>query len=153
MSLDYPEDQLASEVAGEVVRYRQSMWQAGKWLALLRSPSGWRRLMTVAANFLAWNGGKLLRIFGRVLRMPLDKDLHASLLRIAERRRTILHFIFAKKDPGQLFMSEQAPGAMRRMLRSGAMTLDVIDDANHTFSTFKSRQQLMDALARLLAQP
>lgn len=152
LSLDYPDEQIASDVAGEVVRYRKSMKSMGKWLELLGSLAGWRRLATVAVNYLAWNGGKLLRAVGRLLHIPLKKDLHSTLLRIAQRHIK-LDFIFAHSEPGQLYMAEQAAGARARLLQSGAMTLNVIEDANHTFSTHKSRTKLMNALAQLIDKP
>jgi pimeloyl-ACP methyl ester carboxylesterase len=149
LSDDYPEDMLPSNVAEEVVRYRSSLRNLDKWLSLLSRPAGWLRLAEVARNYLTWNLSKLQRAVFRVLHLPVSKDLHSALMGIA-RRGIRMDFIFAQSDPGHLYMSEQAAKAQVQLVAKGVMSMDLIPDANHTFSTFQSRQRLMDTLQRLI---
>ncbi len=149
LSDDYPEDLVPSKVAGEVVRYRSSMRSMDKWLTLLSSSVGRRRLREVAHNYVVWSWGKVVRTLARWLRFPLDKDLHTVLMRIA-RKGIGMHFIFAQSDPGHMYMSEHAARAQARLIKSGDMTLELIPHANHTFSTHRSRSRLLSVLQHLI---
>jgi alpha/beta superfamily hydrolase len=149
LSDDYPEDMLPSNVAEEVVRYRSSLRNLDKWLSLLNHPAGWLRLAAVARNYLTWNLSKLQRAVFRALHLPVSKDLHSALMGLA-RRGIRMDFIFAQSDPGHLYMSEQAAKAQAQLIAKGIMSMELIPNANHTFSTYQSRQRLMGTLQRLV---
>lgn len=76
---------------------------------------------------------------------PLREDLSADLERIARRGRPLTCF-FASADPGWGLMTFQARHKVDELRASGALSVTILDDADHTFSFRVPRAKLMAAI-------
>jgi len=61
-----------------------------------------------------------------------------------------LHFVFASGHPGHSLLRAQAGRALHRLAGSGALTLDFIDGADHTFTQLEARERLVVLLDSLV---
>lgn len=151
-SLDYPDQLPESFMAEEVVRYKQSVRSVRKWVQLLSTVAGWRRLLQVVRQWISWHVRKNLREAARRLGLPLDKDLHGELLSVA-KRRVRQHFIFATSEPGQVYLFEHAARAVEQLKRQGHISIEYVPEANHSFSIYASRLKLIDLLCERVENP
>jgi hypothetical protein len=131
----------------DMVQYRRSMRDPRRWLKLLRGDVNMGRLMVVIASqsrteVRAWidalaeaalpNGGpRLSRDLKRLFAMGRRLSLYVS-----------------EGDPGRDILLAGAKLTARRALRDGRIRLQMIPDADHTFSQWKPRR---DVIGRLLA--
>lgn len=140
--------------------YLASALQPAKWLKLL---SGKSRIGLVGAMKLLWQRFGRKSLFRRSHRKncatpsgvshahPQTQDLPADLKRIVKNGRK-LSLIFATGDPGYSILLRQARRRTQSMLRSAQLDLTFIDDADHTFSRQRPRQQLIDHLVNHLTR-
>lgn len=151
-SLDYPDQLPESFMAEEVVRYKQSVRSVRKWVELLSTAAGWRRLVQVVRQWISWHVRKISREAARKLGLPLDKDLHGELLSVA-KRRVRQNFIFASSEPGQVYLFEHAASAVEQLERQGDISIEYIPQANHSFSIYASRLKLIELVCELVEKP
>jgi hypothetical protein len=90
-----------------------------------------------------------LRVLARTLGMPLRDDLPSELHSVA-RADIQLQFIFAQLDPGHELLKTLAGSTARRLESKGAIRIQTIADADHTFTDRGARAQLVTAIAELL---
>ena len=80
---------------------------------------------------------------------PRRQNLSADLKQIASQDRFIRMF-FATSDPGYPLLMHQAAQTVRKMRRSGRLSIEFLDQADHTFSRDHARQRLFDAIRSAL---
>jgi len=129
----------------DMVQYRRSMRDPRRWLKLARGDVNVRRLLVVIAaqartEVRAWidalaeavlpNGGP-----------RLSKDLKRL---FAMRRRLSLYV--SEGDPGRDILLAGAKLTATRALRDGRIRLAMIPDADHTFSQWKPRREVIGRL-------
>lgn len=147
MSLAAP----AYQDIGRIMRLRHARLSATRLRHLVASPAMLQDMLRTLARDLLRRARSAAREVARTLRVPLQDDLAAD-LRMAAAHGTRMHFVFASTDPGYALLCEQAGRQLRRLLASGAATIDFIEAADHTFTPPGAQAALISLLARLLAQ-
>lgn len=137
------------KVHAAAAAYKQSLLSPGKWLKLLSGRANLRVLIRVVLHRLWMRLAHHGRDVGRLLRVPLQNDLGAELKRLAA---TGLHpqFIFAQGDPGVALLAEQGGLTVGRLARQGQIGVHHIDRADHVFTDFHARQELVALLNQCL---
>jgi hypothetical protein len=119
----------------DAAAYKRSAKDPKRWLKLLRGDVNMKRLLEV-----------IIADVRNKLRFREDPRLSSDLRKlIHEFKRPITMFI-AEGDPGRDILLAGAPRTARRALRSGHMRVEMIPDADHTFSQFKPRRELLGKL-------
>jgi pimeloyl-ACP methyl ester carboxylesterase len=144
-----PLDFAAFRVTEDANRYKQNLRSAESWKKVLRGQVDLSRVARVVAarakDALEHRGRDLLR---RVI--PLPDDLGSELLALA-RKGTRMRFIFAAGEPGRDMLAEQGGSAVTRLERAGKLSIDVIPNADHTFTPRWSHSLFLAAIARALS--
>jgi alpha-beta hydrolase superfamily lysophospholipase len=139
MSLDT--NRLYEDVAG----YKKSMKDPKRWLKVLRGEVDLVRAAKVGASH-AW---EVLRTRAKhvaeILHLTKDTRLTRDLKRLLKTRH--LSMFISEGDPGRELLMRDAKRTATRALRDGRIELQMIPDADHTFSQWRSRR---DVLGRLL---
>lgn len=135
-------------------QYRQSM----------RTWSSWKKLLTGKVNVLAvartvaGRGVRAARSWIGAVRHALGVDrqdadnLRRDLERLVERG-VKMSFFFAESDPGFDLLMLEAGNVVRRLERSGRLSIEIIEGADHTFTPFPPRRELADRLTATLTAP
>ncbi|MFO0618251.1 MAG: alpha/beta fold hydrolase [Polyangiaceae bacterium] len=148
MPLDIP----AHKITAEAKRYSTSMFQVESWKKLLRGDVKVR----VVAEILGKRAAGIVRERGReVLRrleVPLERDVASALVK-AKKQGTEIAFVFAKSDPGHDILVGEAGGTLTRLEREGAVSVDVVDGPDHTFTPVWSHAPLLRLLTNLTERP
>ena len=124
----------------DAAAYKRSARDPSRWLKLLRGEVNMKRLLEV---IIAEARDKL--------RFREDPRLAGDLRRLQGLNRAVTFFI-AEGDPGRDILMAGAPRTARRALKRGNMRLEMIPDADHTFSQFKPRKDLLGRLNAHLAR-
>ena len=80
------------------------------------------------------------------LRLREDPRLSGDLRKLCEHLNRPVTFFIAEGDPGRDILMASAPRTARRALRRGSMRIEMIPGADHTFSQFKPRKDLLGRL-------
>ncbi|WP_440224176.1 hypothetical protein ACQQ2N_02915 [Dokdonella sp. MW10] len=138
-----------ARVIGEAARYR----------ALLRTWSGWRKLLrgrvdvVAALRVVARRASMLARARGvgllRLLHVPMRHDL-AGDLRALVRRGVRVDFLFAEGDPGHDLLSEQGGRMVAALVARGAIGVALFEGSDHTFTPRASQDALVAAMVGLV---
>jgi hypothetical protein len=114
-----------------------------RWLKLLRGDVNTKRLLEAVCS----------EIRNR-LRFRDDPRLSSDLRRLMDEFNRPITFFIAEGDPGRDIVMAGAPRTARRALKRGRMRFEMIPGADHTFSQFKPRRDLMGRLnAHLSRRP
>ncbi len=144
-----PLDYAGFRVTGDAQRYKQAMRSADAWKKLLRGDVDLRRvartITTRVKQALEHRGRDVLRR----LRVPLPEDLGSELLALGRKGATI-KFVFAGSDPGHALLTEQGGSAVPRLERAGMLSIEMIADADHTFTARWTHPLLVAAVIRAL---
>jgi hypothetical protein len=145
MSLKYPEHR----VADDIVRYRTNAFRLAAWLKLLRGGVNLWELSHVMARRAHTVALTPIRAAARLLNIRLGDDLPTEIRAIA-RRGIRLQFVFAERDPGVELLRILGGATVRKLNTSGALGIQTIEGADHTFTTHAMRAALLSALDRSL---
>lgn len=148
MSLKYAEHR----VAGDIVRYRTNAFRVGSWLKLLRGKVSVWELSQVLARRMRTLLLIPIRAVARLLGTPLKDDLPAE-LRAIVRHGIQLHFVFSATDPGHDLLTTLGGRTVSQLSHRGALKIQTIDGADHTFTAAAARAALIGALDRTLHDP
>lgn len=136
----------------DAIAYRKSMRDPGRWLKLLRGDVNFARIFTVIGEqarsraLSLWHAA--CERFAPSHAPPLARDLRRML---GEGRR-IAVFV-SDSDPADEILMAGASYTVTRAMRDGTLTIDVIADADHTFSQLAPRRELMRRLVAQLQRP
>ncbi len=136
-------------IADDIQRYRTNAFRLDSWLKLLRGEVNLLELSRVLARRMQSRAIVPLRVVARALGMPLRDDLPSELHSVA-RAGIQLQFIFAELDPGHELLKTLAGSTARRLENRGAIRIQTIAAADHTFTDRNTRAQLVTAIAELL---
>lgn len=122
-------------------------WRApasGALQKLARGQIPWRRVAQKAR-------GMLLHLLQLARAKALGRghgfsELGAQLL-AAQQHGIALHFVFAVGEPGLDMLLQQSGAVLQQVLDAGAVSIDSIADADHTFTRLEARERLLGALA------
>jgi alpha-beta hydrolase superfamily lysophospholipase len=137
------------EVVELADKYRDMLFTLQPWQRLWRGELHLSLIATVAWRWLLRWARRALREVGHALRLPLKDDL-AHELRMAARARVPLHFVFAAQATGYTLLREQSGGALARMLAQGAVSVDFVPGADHTFTRAQARERLVGVVDGLM---
>lgn len=121
--------------------YKQSIRSAEKWKGLLTGKTS----VSGAAGFVGRRMLLLLRNLMRdlsALGMPERTRLAKDLRSLAEGRAKVA-FVFASTDPGLDIVKSDARKTLKACQKRGALRIDLIDGADHTFSRLAARTKLV----------
>lgn len=94
---------------------------------------------------LAKTTGQKIASIGRGARhSELGAELHA-----AHQHGIALRFVFSVGEPGIDMLRQQSAGALEDMVQRGAVSIDYITEADHTFTRMDARERLMATLNTL----
>lgn len=134
-----------------VNRYRRGIFSLTPWSRLLRGQLDLPTILLAIAHHLRSLVEHRLREWARMLGWRLQQDL-ATELRLAVERGTRLHFFFSEHDPAYEMLVRQAGSTVRRLHSQGSLTLDVLTDADHTFTPYAARERLVALLEQSIIQ-
>ena len=140
------EDQPQHRVSSEASRYRRVALRLSSWRKLLRGEVQVRAALGILANRALHLGDSAYRNARRTLGIPVRDDLGAQIRAVAAQDIR-LRFIFSASDPGHAMLQEQAGGEVRQLQRRRLLTIDMIDGADHTFTSRCSQQALLQLLS------
>ncbi|HEX3096616.1 MAG TPA: alpha/beta hydrolase [Usitatibacter sp.] len=131
----------------DMVQYRRSMRDPRRWLKLARGDVNVRRLVEVLASqsrtyARAWADALAEAVFPRA-----GPRLSRDLRRLFAMERRLALFV-SEGDPGRDILMAGAKLTATRALRDGRIRLQMIPEADHTFSQWKPRR---DMVGRVLA--
>jgi pimeloyl-ACP methyl ester carboxylesterase len=148
MSLKYPEHR----VAADIMRYRTNAFRLAPWLKLLRGQVDLTELSLVLLRKTRALALTPLRAVARTLRIPQRNDLPTELNAIVGAGIR-LNFVFAENDPGQELLSSLGGPTARRLRNRGAIGVQIVGGADHTFTDRAARAMLVAALDGALSEP
>jgi dienelactone hydrolase len=138
-------DQAAVIKTGAVYGERMRSWKHWKKLLTGKADIGWiaKRVALRVMFGLAGTARRLLRL----LNIRLSNDLGRELQRIAARG---IHtsMVFSRGEPGIQLLTMQAGSAVRRL--GDRFHMQIIDNADHTFSRSAARAVLQEVLSNEL---
>lgn len=130
----------------DMVQYKRSMRDARRWLKLARGDVNFRRMAEVLASQARTHARAWADAFTEALwpsRAPrLSQDLH----RLFAMGRRLSLFV-SDGDPGRDILLAGARLTATRAIRDGRIRLQMIPQADHTFSQWKPRRDLLARLA------
>jgi alpha-beta hydrolase superfamily lysophospholipase len=125
----------------DAAAYKRSMKDPKRWMKLLRGDVNVKRLMEVVAaearDKLKWRE---------------DPRLSSDLCKLVDEYKRPITFFIAEGDPGRDILMAGAPRTATRAMKKGAMRIEMIPGADHTFSQFKPRKDLLGRLNAHLSQ-
>ena len=145
MSLDYP----PHRVVADAQRYTSSIMNLQSWKKVLRREVRLEPVVQVVLRHAASRATRYIRDAARAAGRPLPEDLGADLNLIAGRGARV-RFVFAAGDPGEDLLRLQGGSAVGHLRRKGALSVDVIDGPDHTFTPVWSHSILGDRLTAIL---
>ncbi len=146
-----PLDFAAFRIASDTRRYRRSVRSSESWRKLLRGDVDLVRATRVLATRVQTAVEHTARDAFRRLHVRLRDDLGSDLSTLA-RRGVAMHFVFAANDPGRAMLFEQGGSVVTRLERAGALTIDIIPNADHTFTPRWSHPVLISTIVRALTR-
>lgn len=141
-----------SKVVAESARYGRRAFELSAWLKLFQGRVAYRRLLQVMSRRLMqvlWRG---LRSGSAAIGLPIRSHLDRTLAAAAAQGVT-LHFVTADSEPGLAMLREQAGDTAAQLQLCGQLHVSVIADADHTFTHFHPRQQLLAQVSGALRAP
>jgi alpha-beta hydrolase superfamily lysophospholipase len=148
MSLTAP----AYQDTAEVMRYKRTALSVTSVRKLLTGKVDLRHLAGTLGRYTIRHVHQAARAAGRRLGFSLQDDLVAELRQVADRG-TKVHFVFSTTDPGYALLRQQAAAEVRRLQRSGALTVDFVEQSDHTFTPRAAQEVLLSLLGRIFAAP
>ena len=135
----------------DAIAYKKSMKDPARWLKLLRGDVNFRRLFDVALSYPRDYARKGYDALRETLTPDRGPPLARDLRRLAAMRCPVT-VVIAEGDPGRGLLMSGAPRTAARQLRSGHVRLEMIPAADHTFTQWKPREDLIGRLAAHLGR-
>ena len=136
-------------IANDMQRYRTNVLRLDSWLKLLRGGVNLVQLSRVLSRRLRSVALAPLRTVARTLGIALENDLPSE-LRSVVRAGIQLNFVFADRDPGRELLNTLGGSSARQLLDQGAIRVQTIAGADHTFTDRTARAQLVATVIELL---
>ena len=129
----------------DMVQYRRSMRDWRRWLKLARGDVNFRRLAEVVASQARTQAHAWANAFLEAFVPERGPRLARDLRKLFAMRRRVTLFV-SEGDPGRDILLAGAKLTARRAIRDGRIRLQTIPEADHTFSQWKARR---DVIARI----
>jgi alpha-beta hydrolase superfamily lysophospholipase len=139
-----------NKAASEVARYRQALLKAESWKKLF---TGGVKLGTASRifkkRFVDFSVSQGRRV-ARRLHVPLENDLSTELSAVAKHRIHV-RFVFTDGEAGEQLLTELGGSTVGRLQKRGAIAIDRVRGADHTFTAVWTHRVLTDRLDEWLA--
>ena len=122
----------------DAAAYRKSMRDPNRWLKLLRGDVNFRRLYEVMDTQIVTVVRSYWRSLCEMLIPSAAPRLSRDLTRLLDSGRQVAFFV-SEGDPGRDILIAGARRMATRALREGRIHLETIPEADHTFSQWKPR--------------
>lgn len=129
----------------DAAAYRRSMRDPARWRKLLRGGVNVRRLAEVLVAQAKTALRTRVETLGEMLGAGGGSRLSRDLRKLLGMRRPVAFFI-AEGDPGRDILMAGARRTATRGLKSGALSMEMIAGADHTFSQSAPRRRLVERL-------
>lgn len=126
------------------------MKDPARWRKLLRGKVNLARIAKVGLNHVRSILASKAKNLGEILGLGTDSRLSKDLKKLLARRRVAI--FVSEGDPGRDILMHNARRTATKALRSGALELQVIPGADHTFSQSQPRRDLIQRLVTHLTQ-
>jgi len=147
MSLD---EKLADQrVIAGAAYYRKNVFSAETWRKMFRGEVNVLNVAQVVLSRFYVSFRHTMRDVARVLRLHLDDDLGRELEHVAGRGTNMV-FVFADHEPGIELLRLQGGSTVGRLRGRHKLEVKIIPGADHTFTGWAARQQLVAYLAAAL---
>jgi pimeloyl-ACP methyl ester carboxylesterase len=146
-SLAFPE----YRVAQDVMRYKTNAFRWESWKKLLTGGVNLLELTQVLLRRIVSATMNFLKDLLRRLRIPLPDDLGTELAAIAKRDISLL-FVFAMGEPGIDLLKSGGGSLVQRLRARRKLSIELIDGADHTFTSRDTRDRLMNVLSSHVRQ-
>jgi|CXWL01.1.fsa_nt_gi alpha-beta hydrolase superfamily lysophospholipase len=140
---------MENDVLEVASKYRSTLFTTGPWLKLLRGQLDFRIVIQVVYRRFADMLRDELRELMRLVGIRLGGDLAAELMATVNQG-TSLRFVFAATSPGHALLRRQGGRIVKRLLDRGDLSIDLVPDADHTFTHLAARARLVSLLERLM---
>jgi hypothetical protein len=130
-----------------MVQYKRSMRDPRRWLKLARGDVNFRRMAEVVVSYVRTQAHAWTQALAEAFVPERGPRLSRDLRRLFARGRRLTLFV-SEGDPGRDILLAGAKLTASRALRDGRIRLTMIPDADHTFSQWRPRR---DVLARIAA--
>lgn len=141
MSLDYPEHQVVADIA----RYRKNMRSRSSWRKLLAGQVDLREVAQVVRRHMQRLVFHPVRATSRRLGIRLADDLSTELLHVVQGGIDV-QFVFSAGDPGLDLLHSKAGATVHRLRTGGYIGVELIPEADHTFTDLMPRSRLVALL-------
>lgn len=139
--------------------YMKSMQQWNRWMKLFEGKVSLKNIFTtVLQRSLLFIVSKMkgikrhLRFRKHSSSIKVTKgDLATDIQRLVADD-TRLSFVFSDTDPGREILMSDAKATINKLLQTGAVSIDVIENADHTFKARNPRQQLIQHITNHIIQ-
>ena len=130
----------------DAIQYRKSMRDPGRWLKLLRGDVNVPRLAETLLGLAMAKLKAQLDALGELITPHAGPRLGRDIAKLLAMNRPLSFFI-AEGDPGREILMTSARRAATRGLRTGEIAIEMIADADHTFSQMKPRREMIARMA------
>ena len=136
------------EVVAQSSGYQKRLFSLDPWRKLLRGQLDMRYLASFASRRLETLLRPFVEAIAHLLRIPLKEDLAREL--DAAALACVQHFVFAVGEPGIELLKSQGKRSLDRLVSSKRVTVDFVQDADHTFTRQEARDRLVKVLDQLM---
>ncbi len=136
----------------DAIFYREAIFSLDRWRRLLAGRSNLRNVVSFVARWIAQSARAVGRSAARTLRIVPPSQLERDLVALRDLGRHVT-FVFSSTDPGHDVLMRGAGATVRRHQRSGALSVAIVPDADHTFSRRRDRQAAIAVVRSDLLDP
>jgi alpha-beta hydrolase superfamily lysophospholipase len=141
-SLAFPE----YRVAQDVMRYKTNAFQWASWKKLLTGGVDIPELLQVLLRRAVSVTTNFVKDVAHRLSIPLPDDLGTELAALSKRDVNLL-FVFANGEPGIDLLKSGGGYVVQRLRAHRKLDIQMIDGADHTFTSRWTREQLVEVLS------
>lgn len=146
MSLAVP----AFQDTAEMMRYRRTALSGASLRKLFSGKVDLINLAGILTRYSIRRTRHVVRRIGRKLGVRLQDDLVTELRNI-QSQQTSMHFVFSDSDPGHAMLQESAGAEVSRLQNNQALTIQLVEHSDHTFTPRLAQEHLLSYLAQILS--
>ncbi len=148
MSLEIPH---AHQSLKDAKYYEGAMRDKRKWLKLLKGQVELGYILHFVAKHLKQQFAHRIRYLRAITGVSATSRLGMDLDKYKQAGRR-LSFFFSTTDPGYDILMSEAPHTAKKHIKRGVIDVVFIEDADHTFSEKRKRDELIDKIRTHLAR-
>jgi alpha-beta hydrolase superfamily lysophospholipase len=134
----------------DMVQYKRSMRDPRRWLKLARGDVNFRRMAEVVASHVRTQAHAWTQALAEAFVPERGPRLSRDLRRLFAMGRRLTLFV-SEGDPGRDILLAGAKLTASRAIRDGRIRLQMIPGADHTFSQWRPRRDVLTRLAAHLS--